>query len=99
MNAGDSQDRTSSKKSLFSRMTGLGLAGQKSAPSKPAEPQLMKPASQETAAPQPAPAMQQPAPTPSHAPEQTSAPAQDLTPSKAEEEMLEIPAFLRRQAN
>ncbi|MEQ8443089.1 MAG: cell division protein FtsZ [Alphaproteobacteria bacterium] len=102
MNGGDATDHVGSKKSLFSRMTGLGLNAQKTAPSKPAEPQLMKAPSAQPAAPKPAAtqqaAPQQPTPQPAQ-PQQTAAPAQDLTPSKAEEEMLEIPAFLRRQAN
>jgi len=37
---------------------------------------------------------------PAAAPQAQSHPVEkDLAPSKAEEEMLEIPAFLRRQAN
>ena len=109
MNAGESDARPAkSKPSLFSRAIGLGLGGSmghKTAPSKPAEPQMIRPAQATTehAAPQPQPTMQRPAaPQPSAqtaaAPQPRPAEA-DLAPSKADEEMLEIPAFLRRQAN
>ncbi|MEQ8603537.1 MAG: cell division protein FtsZ [Marivibrio sp.] len=93
------------KPSLFSRMTGLGLgargeAAQPARPAKPAEPTLLKRADGKTpeeaaraerAASEPAPAAAQPA--------QKAEPQEDLAPTRAEEEMLEIPAFLRRQAN
>ncbi len=95
MNGGDGQ-RPRGKTSLFSRVTGLGLGHAKTAPSKPNEPSLMrgeaKPAEQQRpAAPRPMPAQRT---------VEAAKPAEaDLAPSKAEEEMLEIPAFLRRQAN
>ena len=110
MNAGESEGRPAkSKPSLFSRAIGLGLGGSmghKTAPSKPAEPQMIRPAqpATEQAAPKPQPAMQRPtAPQQTAqtaaAPQQRPAADADLAPSKADEEMLEIPAFLRRQAN
>lgn len=102
------------KQSLFSRVTGLGLTGAKTdAPKTPAaaaaapepimgrrEPQAsgVQPAPQ---APTSAPAQAAPQAT-RQAPEQSPAqkqPEADLAPSRADEEMLEIPAFLRRQAN
>ncbi|NMM44538.1 cell division protein FtsZ [Rhodospirillaceae bacterium KN72] len=109
MNAGETEARpTKSKPSLFSRAIGLGLGGSvghKTAPSKPAEPQMIRPAqaTAQQATPKPEPAMQRPA-APQQAAQTAAAPQHrpaeaDLAPSKADEEMLEIPAFLRRQAN
>jgi cell division protein FtsZ len=97
MNAGDTPGKSKGRSSLFSRMTGLGLGSSKAAPAaKPSEPQF---GAQKTAQ---APAERPAAPPPQPAPPAAQQPAQqqsDLAPSKAEEEMLEIPAFLRRQAN
>lgn len=93
MNGSDGAQRPRGKTSLFSRVTGLGLGNGKTAPSKQSEPSLVrgeaKPAQQ--AAPRPAPVQRT---------AEAAKPVEaDLAPSKAEEEMLEIPAFLRRQAN
>ena len=102
MNAGEHAGKPKEKQSLFSRVTGLGLNHTaKAAPAKPSEPSLVR---SERTSPTPAPAPQQQAPTPMQrpaaAPQAQSHPVEkDLAPSKAEEEMLEIPAFLRRQAN
>lgn len=102
MNAGEHASKPKEKQSLFSRVTGLGLNHTaKAAPAKPSEPSLIR---SERTAPTAAPATQQPAPAqmqrPAAAPQSQSQPMEkDLAPSKAEEEMLEIPAFLRRQAN
>jgi cell division protein FtsZ len=105
MNAGDGAPRGKPKQSLFSRVTGLGLTSAKAdAPKAPAqaapEPMIGRRETQGPAAPAPTPqAPQQPvqaAPTAAMPPKQPEA---DLAPSRADEEMLEIPAFLRRQAN
>lgn len=96
MNGADGAQRPRGKTSLFSRVTGLGLGNAKTAPgTKPNEPSLVRGDAQ-TAQPQ------QAAPRPAQVQRTSEAakPAEtDLAPSKAEEEMLEIPAFLRRQAN
>ena len=100
MNAGEHAGKPKEKQSLFSRVTGLGLTHTaKAAPAKSSEPSLIR---SERTAPTAAPATQQPTPAqmqrPAAAP-QSQPMEKDLAPSKAEEEMLEIPAFLRRQAN
>jgi cell division protein FtsZ len=84
---------------LFARVT--GLAGGNAEPSEPAEPVMFKP---KAPMPTPAPVL---APTPEAAPEpaeeQNSLGGLDqsdrLESSQPEEDMLDIPAFLRRQAN
>jgi cell division protein FtsZ len=95
------------KQSLFSRMTGLGLgareeeAGRTAERLKPAEPTLLKRADGMT--PQQAAATQRQTEggSQSAAAQQTAPAAQqdEPAPTRADEEMLEIPAFLRRQAN
>jgi len=95
------------KQSLFSRMTGLGLGAREEGPSrtaqqaKPAEPTLLKRADGMT--PQQAAATQRQTEggSQSAAAQQTAPAAQqdEPAPTRADEEMLEIPAFLRRQAN
>ena len=98
MNAGEQGGKPKEKQSLFSRVTGLGLNHTtKAAPAKPSEPSLVR---SERPTPSVAPATQSPASMqrPAAAP-QPQPVEKDLAPSKAEEEMLEIPAFLRRQAN
>eukprot|EP00752_Nemacystus_decipiens_P000521 g521.t1 len=90
--------RTKPKPSLFSRMTGLGLGparDEPSRPQKPAEPTLLKRPDGKT----PDEAVRQERTAEPAAGAQQAAPAEDLAPTRAEEEMLEIPAFLRRQAN
>ena len=100
MNAGEHAGKPKEKQSLFSRVTGLGLTHTaKAAPAKSSEPSLIR---SERTAPTAAPATQQPAPAQMQRPAavpQSQPMEKDLAPSKAEEEMLEIPAFLRRQAN
>ncbi len=99
MNAGESAGKSRDKHSLFSRVTGLGLGSPKAPSAKPAEPSLLRTERSTAQAPLPtnSPATQRA--TETRATEQIRPLDGDLAPSKAEEEMLEIPAFLRRQAN
>lgn len=90
--------KTKPKPSLFSRMTGLGLGPARDEPprpQKPAEPTLLKRPDGKT----PEEAVREERTAEPAAGAQQAAPAEDLAPTRAEEEMLEIPAFLRRQAN
>jgi cell division protein FtsZ len=99
---------------LFSRVTGNAASWAKQAVSEPAvTPQLRasSPARPTAAQPQPAPLVQQapPAPAPQAAAPQPQPavqprltgldPKDRLSASRAEEDLLDIPAFLRRQAN
>ena len=78
-------ERQRRRPSLFERMTGAGKPAQKE---KPAAPAPTEPVS--VAAPANAPAA---------APAESPEPEERFQLSQAEEEMLDIPAFLRRQAN
>jgi cell division protein FtsZ len=90
------------KAGLFSRMFGLGGAAQPPSP-RHAVPPPQQPAPQFQGQPrgsqQPAAAPIQPAPQPTlqHAPQAEAAPRPKA--GQSEEDMLDIPAFLRRQAN
>jgi len=87
-------------------MTGLGLGArgeeeQPARPAKPAEPTLLKRADGKTPeeAARAERAAGEPAQDAGAHPAQKAQAQEDLAPTRAEEEMLEIPAFLRRQAN
>jgi cell division protein FtsZ len=84
--------------SLFQQVTGIGM--RKSAPAQPA------PASEAAQRPEPhiaPPAAARPTPTPPQPPVQPKLGGLDTaptpTPSQSQEDLLDIPAFLRRQAN
>ncbi|MFM7347414.1 MAG: cell division protein FtsZ, partial [Tagaea sp.] len=94
--------------SLFERMTRTGVAKTETAPEAPrAQPTLVMPQGgiMPTAAQPAAPAaIQPPLATPAPAPQTAQPRLGGLDPSdrlapKAEDDLLEIPAFLRRQAN
>ncbi len=100
--------RGKAKPSLFSRMTGLGLGAREAdeelpAPrtARPAEPTLLKRPEGKTPqqAAQAERASEQAAAPAQSAPSAQPQAAEDPSPTRADEEMLEIPAFLRRQAN
>jgi cell division protein FtsZ len=84
--------------SLFERVTGVGRARQASAaPARPAAP-LAAAVPATPAAPPPA-AVSAPAAAPAQPRLGSLDPADRITPPRTEDDLLEIPAFLRRQAN
>ncbi|TNE40847.1 MAG: cell division protein FtsZ [Alphaproteobacteria bacterium] len=98
--SGDADDKGRKKgPSLFERMTGVGRSFRKEEPRETAQAERREPTSRRAE-----PQTQAPAPTPQPtAPQMTvrteAAPSVKISQKKEDEDLLDIPAFLRRQAN